>query len=206
MSKAITLPDSITFSDYFKLNYYPADILAVFGYSFHSQELTLPTTTRQLEGIDLLRQRLRRNLPHITLDSETARREFLIAPVLMDLLDYTQADLKVLYSLTVSDRLRGELDYYIEAKHQLLVIEAKDENLQRGSKQLAVELVALDQWTDATHPVLYGAVSIGNIWQFSVLDRSQKRVTQDLNIYSVPKEVDQVMSILVGILEGDTLL
>ncbi len=45
-----------------------------------------------------------------------------------------------------------------------------------------------------------GAVSIGDVWKFGSLDRAEKRITEDLNTYSVPTVVEQVMQILVAIL------
>ncbi|CAN1212129.1 Type I restriction enzyme R protein N-terminal domain-containing protein [Tumidithrix helvetica PCC 7403] len=196
----INIPDSLTFSDYFKLNYYPRDILRHFGYSFRSEELTLPKSTMVLDDLENLQKRLKKSLPLITFDNETARREFLIAPVLMDLIDYTQAELRVLYPLNASSQLRGELDYFIESHNQLLVIEAKDENLERGFKQLAVELIAVEQMLEDNRQYIYGAVSIGKVWQLAILDRHKKEILQDLMLYRVPTDLDDLMRILVAIL------
>lgn len=204
MVQSIELPSSCYFSDYFKLNYYLEDILAHFGYEFELKSLNMPLASRQLESIDGLRQRVEESLPFVTLDSESARREFLIAPLLLELVHLIHVKIKVSYSLKVSDQLKGFLDYYLQSGHQLLIIEAKDENLERGFKQLAVELIALDQITESTAgDRLYGAVSIGRIWQFAVLDRPQKKVIQDLELYRVPGDLEILMSILVAILTTD---
>lgn len=203
MSKKIELPAACYFSDYFKSNFYPEDLLEYFGYQFATTEMILPKSPKQLDGLESLRRRLRRSLPYIALDSEMARREFLIAPVLMDLIDYTEAKLKVSYPLEVDSQLKGSLDYFLQAGNQLLVIEAKDENLERGFKQLAVELIAVDRSVGDGSNLLYGAVSIGKVWQFSVLSRQKKLVTQDLNLYRVPADLEELMAILVAILIGD---
>lgn len=60
------------------------------------------------------------------------------------------------------------------------MIEAKNEDLQRGFTQLAVELIALEQWTPSQQPVLHGAVSTGVIWQFGTLERQTKQITKTL--------------------------
>ena len=211
MAKPIQLPASCNFSDYFKLNCYAEDLLAYFGYQFATVELDPPKPRRELPKFDDLRERLRRSIPRIALDSETARREFLIAPVLMELLDLARAKLKIAYPIDAGPQLRGSLDYFIEANENLLVIEAKDENLERGFKQLAVELIAIarerSEATDAaTEPQgnrwLWGAVSIGKIWQFGCLDRQEKAIAQDLSLYRVPADLELLMQILVGILTG----
>ncbi len=213
MIRNITLPDSLSFSDYFKLNFYPEEILNYFGYSFEMKLLTFVKSGCNLVEVDALEKKLNKSLPYITFDNEMARREFLIAPVLIDLIDYTKSYLKVAYALTVNNQLRGELDYFIESNiksngevnHQILVIEAKDENLERGFKQLAVEMVALAHIIEEGQRYIYGAVSIGKVWQFGLLDRQTKSVVQDLHLYRVPDDLKDLMSILVAILNGENL-
>lgn len=205
MNIPIKLPETCNFSDYFKLNYYPEDILNYFGYKLTSEELVLPKSQRQFDSLDNLKQRLRKSLPYITLDSETARREFLIAPVLMELINYCQVKLKVAYQLEIEPQLKGSLDYFLEAGNNFLVIEAKDENLERGFKQLAVELIALDKAIEAEQNLLYGAVSIGKIWQFAILNRQKKQVKQDLILYRVPTDLEELIKILVEILTGNNI-
>ncbi len=213
MIRNITLPDSLSFSDYFKLNFYPEEILNYFDYSFEMKLITFAKNVGNLVELEYLERRLVKSLPYITFDNEMARREFLIAPVLMDLVDYTKSNLKVCYALTVNNQLRGELDYFIESNiksnnevnHQFLVIEAKDENLERGFKQLAVEMVALAHILEAKQRYIYGAVSIGKVWQFGILDRQTKSVVQDLHLYRVPDDLRELMSILVAILKGENL-
>jgi hypothetical protein len=119
----------------------------------------------------------------------------------MDLVDLVDAKLKVSYIISVDRQLKGSLDYFIQTKRSLLIIEAKDENLQRGFVQLATELIALDRWLEDEHPILYGAVSIGSVWQFSRLERQAKRITQDLNLYRAIGDLEELMRILIGILE-----
>ncbi len=166
--------------------------------------MVLPKSQEQIDGLENLQQRFRKSLPYITLDSEMARREFLIAPVLIELVDYCQAQLKVSYPLEVEPQLKGSLDYFLQAGNKLLVIEAKDENLEKGFKQLAVELIALDKGigTEPEQNLLYGAVYIGKIWQFALLKRQEKQVKQDLNLYRVPNDLEDLMKILVAILTG----
>jgi len=67
--------------------------------------------------------------------------------------------------------------------------------------QLAIELIALDQWIDSEQSVLQGAISTGNIWQFGQFDRQSREVTQDLDLYRVPADLENLLQILVRILE-----
>ncbi|TAE59196.1 MAG: hypothetical protein EAZ76_16175 [Nostocales cyanobacterium] len=192
---------SYTFADYFKLNSEPEEILEYFGYQFQSQSLNLPTIDDNLERLTDLKSRIEESLPYISLTSEIARREFLIAPVIIDLIHYTHAKVRVEYSLNVNDQLKGIVDYYLKSENQLLIIEAKNADLERGVVQLAVELIAFDHWSPIDNSILYGAVSIGNIWQFVILHRQSKQITQDLNLYRVPADLETLMKILVALMK-----
>ncbi|MGK7932064.1 MAG: hypothetical protein AB4041_11615 [Microcystaceae cyanobacterium] len=190
-----------TFSDYFKLKGEPEEIFAYFNYYWQISSLNLPKTTQSLTHLATLKTRLIENLPYISLTSEMARREFLIAPVIMDLIHYTKAKVRVEYALTINEQLKGLIDYYIQTEqNNLIIIEAKNSDLERGLVQLGIELIAVDLWSPVDNPKLYGAVSMGNIWQFSVLNRTEKQITQDLNLYRVPNDLEDLMKILVGLM------
>jgi hypothetical protein len=192
---------SYTFSDYFKLNFAPQDILAYFGVSLQRRSLKLPQYSGTLDRLTELKSRIEESLPRLSLTSEMARREFLIAPVLTDILHYTQATLNVEYLVNVSNQLKGYLDYLLQNQQTFLVIEAKNEDLERGFVQLSIELIALDQWIESDQPILYGAISTGNIWQFGKFDRRTRAITQDLDLYRVPADLNDLLRILVNILE-----
>lgn len=191
---------SYTFSNYFEMPYEPDDILAELGFSLQRASLTLPRVETALDQIESLKSGIQRRLPYVSLTSEAARREVLIAPIILTLIDCTQAQLRIEYSIKVSEQLKGSLDYYLHTQQNLLIIEAKNADLARGFTQLAVELIALDQWLDANNPVLYGAVSTGDIWQFGRLHRDQCQVEQDLSLYRVPADLDDLFRILIAVL------
>ena len=195
----IQIADSCTFADYFKLTYDTEDVLTYFGYSYQVTPLELPKHDSNLDRLSDLQARITETLPHISLSNETTRREMLIAPVLMDLIHYTQAKLRIGYVLKATDQLKGELDYYLEAQNNLLVIEAKQADLQKGFTQLAAELMALELLTEEPS-ILYGVVSTGNIWQFGCLERDRKHITQDLNLYRIPADLEDIVRTLVALL------
>jgi hypothetical protein len=197
----IQLDQSYTFADYFKLNFAPQDILSYFNVSLQRCSLKLPHYDGPLDRLIELKARIEESLPRLSLTSEMARREFLIAPVLTDLLHYTQATLNVEYPVAVSNQLKGSLDYLLQNHQTFLVIEAKNEDLERGFVQLAVELIALDQWIESDQIILQGAISTGNIWQFGQFDRQSRTITQDLDLYRVPADLDDLLRILISILE-----
>lgn len=201
----LTTQESLTFNDYFKLNVDIEELLIHFGYTFQSVQMTLPQSVVSIPWYPELRERIQAGLPYISLTSEAARREFLIAPIFLDLARYNHIKVKVEFPIEVSNQLNGTIDYFIQSQHQFLVVEAKNADLQRGFTQLAAEMIAIDQWTDEQSSSLYGAVSIGNVWQFGLLDRERKQFTQDLNLYRVPTDLHELLQILLAILQPSVI-
>jgi hypothetical protein len=191
-----------TFSDYFKLVDYRDEILEHFGYSFHKKNYELPRFSDELSHLNALKVCLERNVNHISLINEAAKREFIIAPILMDIIGYTQTKIRVEFPLTINNQLKGTLDYFLQSKNNLLIIEAKNSDFERGFMQLAVELIAIEKWTDNETPLLYGVVSTGEIWRFGILDRTTQSITQDLNLFRVPADLDELLRVLIAILDG----
>lgn len=195
---------SYTFSNYFELNVDVFGLVAEFGYSLVRRQLQLPQFSGQLEQLDALKARIEAILPYVDLVNETARREIFIAPIVSELVQITHARLSIEYPLQVNSRLQGSLDYYLRTQTQLLVIEAKQADLTRGFTQLAIELIALEQWTELTQPDLLGAVTTGNIWQFGILRREFKQIEQGLNLYRVTEDIEAVMRILLAALKPNS--
>ena len=192
---------SYTFGSYFDFPYKPDEILAEFGDSLHTTRLPLPHSERSSERLSLLQQHLEEILPFVSLSSETARRELLVAPILTEVVRLCHCQLRIEYSLMVNRWLKGELDYLLRSKHHLTVIEAKREDLTRGFTQLAVELIALAQAEEQS--LLYGAVTTGEIWRFGQLDATAQTITQDLTLYNIPDHLADLMAILIGVLEDE---
>lgn len=153
-----------------------------------------------------LQQRLHEALAIVSLTSEAARREVLVAPILLEVAHATQATINIEYRIEVNQYLCGDLDYYLRSSHNLLVIEAKQADLTRGFTQLAVELIALAQWLEKTESVLYGAVTTGDIWLFGCYEINSSQIIQDLALYRVPADLELVIKALVGILQAEKQL
>ena len=80
----------------------------------------------------------------------------------------------------------------------LLVIEAKRQDLDYGMTQLVAEMIALDQWDRTPNQSqILGAVTTGKTWEFALLHRAEKRFEQDLESYGFPRDLDPLMRILI---------
>jgi hypothetical protein len=197
-----------TFPSYFEMTYEPEEILAEFGYNLVRAKLSLPQTHKTLDRISELKDRIERTLPRVSLTSETARRETLVAPLLLEVATYyCDCQLRIEYPLVVTKWLKGNLDYLLRSNYNLshpslLVVEAKNDDITRGFTQMAVELIALSQVEE--QPFQYGAVTIGDVWRFGLLDIEAKRITEDIKIYSLPDDLEALMMSLVGICDRNS--
>ena len=202
MPKVLNPNESYTFSTYFDLPYSPEDILADLGCTIERTDCeNLPYAQCELDWIPELAESMRRRLKRVNTTSEQARREALIFPLIdriCDLLDYS---INIEYTVNVSNWLKGSLDYYISNPSNLLVIEAKQSDLTKGFTQLAVELIALDSWVESDTPILYGAVSTGEIWRFGLYDRAAHHVLEYLPLHRVPQDLEFVTRTIIGILQ-----
>ncbi|ETW92631.1 MAG: hypothetical protein ETSY1_42820 [Candidatus Entotheonella factor] len=199
-NKILQADASYTFRSYFELPNDTDEILAELGYSFALARLDLPRTNREIDRLPELRQQLEETLPYVSLNSEAAKREILIAPVLARVAVTCRLMLRIEYPLKVSDQLQGTLDYLMRAKHSLVVVEAKRDDLTRGFTQLAAEMIALSMLDDAPE-ILYGAVTMGHIWVFGHLAPQTRLITRDMSAYQLPDDLEELVGILVGILE-----
>jgi hypothetical protein len=204
MKKTIFKKDKkYTFSDYFEMNNPTEEIVGEFGYSFSYEVTDLPEyRDYDPDNIKNLQDTYYNILPKITLTSEMAKREFLIAPVLLEIARNTDSRINVEYPLEINDKLSGSLDYLIRSAHDLIVIEAKRGELDKGFNQLSAELIAMDKYEeDSPSEFLYGAVSTGDIWKFGILQRKKKHLIKDIHSYRIPEDTKKIFSVLMGIIK-----
>lgn len=202
MHKSILDPTkSYTFSDYFNLAYSTRDVVAEFGFEYRLEKITLPTHAIDHLKLDRLRETFYRKLPHISLNSEAAKREFFISPLLLELLDYVEANIDIEYPLSVDQQLKGNIDYVIRSTRDLIIIEAKNADMERGFTQLAVELIGMDRDLNEKTGFLYGAVTVGDVWRFGVLDRDNRLILKDMAAFVVPADLEKLFAVFLGILD-----
>ena len=204
MTKLLNPDENYTFSRYFELKIDPEDLAKEFDYTFERKWLNLPKYTGELERTEQTKSYIEEILPYVVLSNETARREWLVSPVLRDLIHYTKVKVRIEYPLKVTNLLQGNLDYFLESPRQILIVEAKKGDLDFGMTQLLSQLIALDQWQeDSTQTYFIGAVTTGKAWEFAKLNRQSKHIEQGLEDYYIPSDLDSLTRVLVQALIGD---
>ncbi|MDY6901461.1 MAG: hypothetical protein SWZ49_25800 [Cyanobacteriota bacterium] len=189
-----------SFRSYFELSNDTDEILAEFDYLFTRKRLQLPKTNREIEGLTQLRNSIEETIPYVSLSSETAKREILIAPVLSRVAVITKQLLRIEYPVKVNNLLQGNLDYLIQSQNSLIIIEAKRDDLTKGFTQLAVEMIALATLEKSPN-IIYGIVTMGDVWVFGILEQALRTITRDITSYTLPDDLEEIVRILVGILE-----
>ena len=164
----------------------------------------------EIEPSDRLRLDLDENLPlTIAINSEKARSEFLIAPVLAEVrrkLNY-QCSLfsGTEFSVEPERGLSGYCDFILSAGTEqyfisapiITIVEAKNENISAGLGQCIAEMIAAQQFNlKKNHPIdsIYGVVTTGTNWRF--LRLREKTVAIDSVEYYI-NQIDIILAILL---------
>lgn len=170
----------------------------------------------ELAASNLLEEILNYNLPiALGSNSEKARSELIISPILVDLRRQLQEQISLFSGIdfTVDDTrgLNGSCDFIISNSPEILiltapvvtVVEAKKENINAGLGQCAAEMVAAQIFNEQAATkikTIYGAVTTGSIWQFLKLEKQTLSI--DLSEYYL-KDVNKILGILAsGISQG----
>jgi hypothetical protein len=152
---------------------------------------------------------LQQTIPFATaVGTEKARSEFIIAPLLFELLRLLHSEISLFsgrdFSVAPELGLNGICDFMITRSQNeisikapaIVIIEAKKGELDVGWGQCAAEMVAAQKFNeenDSVVPNIYGAVTTGTRWQF--LRLSDRNLTIDLVEYSL-EPIDHLLSIL----------
>lgn len=168
------------------------------------------TQIARVKPSDYLKQTLEEYLPlAIAINTEKARSEFLIAPILAEVRRQVNYEIS-LFSGTEFDvdkekGLTGYCDYIISCSKEqyfitvpvITIVEAKNENIKGGLGQCIAEMVAAQIFNEQQkHPlsIIYGVISTGTIWKFITL--KDNIVSIDSREYYI-NQIDQILAIML---------
>ncbi|NEQ80286.1 MAG: hypothetical protein F6K26_08495 [Moorea sp. SIO2I5] len=150
----------------------------------------------------------------IAVDTEKARSEVIINPVLLEVRRILERQISVFsgeeFNIDVSVGLNGVCDFLISRSPEqltveaptIVIVEAKKSDLKSGLGQCIAEMVAAQRFNQAKEqPIaaVYGCVSSGTQWRFLKLEG--QTVTIDLVDYPLPP-VEQILSFLVWMVKS----
>ncbi|MBP0020412.1 MAG: hypothetical protein J7647_23020 [Cyanobacteria bacterium SBLK] len=130
----------------------------------------------------LLREILEENIPlALGIDTEKARSELIIAPMMVELRKYFQRQISffsgVDFSVEKAKGLTGRCDFLISYSPKQLeiavpvvaLVEAKNDNIKSGIAQCIAEMVAAQIFNERKQNqilCIYGAITTGSNWKF----------------------------------------
>ncbi|MBE9220775.1 hypothetical protein [Dolichospermum flos-aquae] len=151
----------------------------------------------------------------VSINTEKARSEMIISPILLEVRRNLNNEISLFsgvdFNVDNQQGLNGFCDFLISlSKEQLFIrapiitlVESKNENLKLGLAQCIAEMLAaqlFNQQKQNAIKIVYGAVTIGTIWQFLRLE--DKTISIDLTEYYI-KDVKKVLGILIGAIKQE---
>ncbi|MDB9457713.1 hypothetical protein PN480_07575 [Dolichospermum circinale CS-1225] len=146
----------------------------------------------------------------VSINTEKARSEMIISPILLEVRRKLNNEISLFsgvdFNVDNQQGLNGFCDFLISlSKEQLFVrapiitlVESKNENLKLALAQCIAEMLAAQLFNEQKQnaiKIVYGAVTIGTIWQFLKLE--DKTISIDLTEYYI-KEVKKILGILIS--------
>jgi hypothetical protein len=147
------------------------------------------------------------------INTEKARSELIIAPVLVEIRKQFGRAISLFSGIELNvdkDRdLTGFCDFIIGRSPEQLflkapiiaIVEAKNENIMSGVGQCLAEMIAariFNEKEGVPAPRIYGAITSGNLWRFAKLE--ENAVFIDLDDYGI-KEIARIIGILKAMVE-----
>jgi len=153
----------------------------------------------------------------LAINTEKARSEMIIAPILVELKRLTGDRISLFsgseFNVDVAQGLNGFCDFILSLSSQQLyieapiaiIVEAKNENIKGGLAQCLATMIAAQLFNQQTKQqkenrfdTIYGAVTTGNQWKFLRLHNTHAAIdSQDYYIDQLPN----IMGILLSMVE-----
>jgi hypothetical protein len=168
------------------------------------------------EPSDLLTIILKENLDLAnSINTEKARSEMIISPILLEVRRKLNNQISLFsgvdFNVDNQQGLNGFCDFLISlSKEQLFIrepvitlVESKNENLKSGLAQCIAEMLAaqlFNQQKQNPIKIIYGAVTIGTIWQFLRLE--DQIISIDLTQYYI-RDLKKILGILISAIKQE---
>lgn len=163
----------------------------------------------------LLAETLKENIPlALSISTEKARSEMIIAPVLIELRRLLKHQISLFSGIEFNvDKeldLHGVCDYLISLSGEQLtvsapviaLVEAKNENIKAGIAQCVAEMLAARLFNEQQNnriDTIFGVVTTGSNWKFIRLHKTTVYI--DETEYYI-KEADKIIAILLKMISG----
>ncbi len=179
-----------------------------------SDKINMFSTISELESSSFLTETLLYSVPlAISSNTEKARSEMIIAPILIELRKQLNSEISFFsgidFTVDVEKGLNGSCDFMISRSPELLVltapviiiVEAKKENINGGLGQCVAEMLAARIFNERENnqiATIYGCVTSGTNWRF--LKLKEQVIEIDLTEYYLI-DVNKILGILASAIQ-----
>jgi len=163
---------------------------------------------------DLLKEILAENIPlALEIDTEKARSELIIAPILVELRKHFQRKISFFsgteFNVEKAKGLTGRCDFIISYSPKQLeitapvvtIVEAKNDNIKSGIPQCIAEMIGAQLFNEQKKnqiPWIYGIITTGSNWKFLRLVENQVEIEA---IEHFIGNLESLFGILIEIIE-----
>jgi hypothetical protein len=149
----------------------------------------------------------------LAINTEKARSELLISPVLVELRKIFDRKISLFsgvdFNIDETKNLNGFCDFLISVSSEqffitapvIIIVEAKNEDIVGGMGQCVAEMIAaklLNEQENISVSWVYGAVTTGSVWKFMKLER--QTVFIDNREYYI-ENINKIMGILYSMVK-----
>ncbi len=185
--------------------------------AFHLEELDFQGIFADIEPVEPsaeLTKALAKKAPlAVAIGTEKAKSELIVADVLVELREHFNRRISLFsgidFTVEPANDLNGVCDFLISLSPRqfsleapvIVLVEAKDDNLEMGLGQCVAEMVAAQRFNAEKGndiPRVYGATTTGILWLFLKLEGQQLHI--DMNAYQI-SQCDKVLGILASMVE-----
>jgi hypothetical protein len=178
-----------------------------------NEKIDLFADTPEVECSEILSATLKNNIPlALAINTEKARSEMLIAPILIEVRNLFEAQISLFsgvdFNVEPEQGLNGICDFLISQSPEQLfikspvvtIVEAKNENIKLGLGQCVAEMIAAQLFNQKEENLIdsiYGVVTTGNMWKF--LKLQGQLIYIDFSEYYI-KDIKKILGIFSSII------
>jgi hypothetical protein len=194
------------------------DVQQRFGLQLESVD-EIVTNIQTHPPSDFLKTAMQKNVSiAIKIATEKARSEYILAPIILELKEIKNNTISFFsgteFRVDVGKGLTGRCDFIIsQDKEQnflkapvMTIIEAKKGDLSDTHTvgQCVAEMVAsqiFNKKNERNIPIIYGAVTTGNLWKFMRLEENTVFIENKERAFDLNKNIDELLGILLKMVE-----
>lgn len=179
-----------------------------------SEDVDIFAQYGEIKCSDFLKETLKYNVPlALASNTEKARSEMIISPILIEIRKQLNNTVNLFsgveFNVEAEQGLTGYCDFILSRSSEklfvaapvVMLVEAKNENINNGLGQCIAEMVAAHIFNEREQNMIstiYGVVTTGTNWKFLKLTNQQVEI--DLKEYYL-SEIEKILAILKHVMQ-----